>query len=378
MRRIGAGKFFANTVLYMTMASDCVVNSYNEWDPLEEVIVGVIEGACVLPWEKVFVANTPPEDLERMRSKSRAYGGRPVSKSLKEVARKDLDQFVNVLEQEGVVVRRPDPLDNTKPYSTPDWRSKSGWCQKDPRDVIMVFGDHIIESTMSWKCRYFEFRAYRSLIKEYFKKGARWSVGPKPLVTEELYNPNWKMGNQRYITTEFEPIIDVADVVRCGKDIFVQRSHVTNDFGIEWLRRTLGDNYNVHKVEFDDPRAVHIDATFFPLAPGKVLVNPERPIKKLPRIFKRAGWEMLEAPMTTYPKSKHQEYLWFKWLHMNILNLDEKRIIVEKNEGPLIKALKDWGFKPIPLPYRSNYFFGGSFHCSTCDIRRRGKLKSYF
>jgi len=362
----------------MPMARDCIVNSYNEWDPLEEVIVGIIDGACILPWEKQFIAWTPPESLKAMQAKCQAYGGKPVPKPLIERAQKDLNEFVHVLKAEGVVVRHPDPIDNIKPYSTPDWQSKSGYCQKDPRDALMVFGNHIIESTMSWRSRYFEFRAYRSLVKEYFQKGARWTAAPKPMISDKLYDPNWKMGNQQYITTEFEPIIDVADVVRCGKDIIVQRSHVTNEFGIEWLRRTLGGNYNVHKVEFDDPRAVHIDATFLPLAPGKVLVNPDRRIKKLPEIFKKAQWEMLEAPRTTYPKSLWGEYFWHKWLHMNVLNLDEERVIVEKNEEPLIKALKGWGFKPIPLPYRSNYYFGGGFHCSTCDIRRRGELKSYF
>ena len=41
--------------------------------------------------------------------------------------------------------------------------------------------------------------------------------------------------------------------------------HVTNRFGFEWLQRHLGDTYNLHLVEFDDKRAIHIDATFLPL-----------------------------------------------------------------------------------------------------------------
>ena len=44
----------------------------------------------------------------------------------------------------------------------------------------------------------------------------------------------------------------------------------------------------------------------------------------------------------------------------------------------LIKALKDWGFDPIPAPFLSYGPFGGSFHCATLDVRRRGTLKSYF
>ncbi|CAN0575457.1 unnamed protein product, partial [Laminaria digitata] len=29
------------------------------------------------------------------------------------------------------------------------------------------------------------------------------------------------------------------------------RSQVTNEFGIEWLRRHLGDEYNVHVLDFE-------------------------------------------------------------------------------------------------------------------------------
>ena len=63
---------------------------------------------------------------------------------------------------------------------------------------------------------------------------------------------------------------------------------------------------------------------------------------------------------------------------MNVLMLDEERVVVEKHEEPLIKALKDWGFKPILCSFRNFYTFGGSFHCATLDIRRRGTLQSYF
>jgi glycine amidinotransferase len=58
--------------------------------------------------------------------------------------------------------------------------------------------------------------------------------------------------------------------------------------------------------------------------------------------------------------------------------LDEKRVIVEKDQEPFIKALKDWGFAPIPCPFQNYYVFAGSFHCATCDIRRKGGLQSYF
>ena len=353
-----------------------VVNSHNEWDPLEEIVVGILDGAVDLPWEIGLQAVTPLEDLEKGRAFALQRGGQRIDELRRSAAQKELDEFVHILEAEGVKVRRPDPLDHGRPHATPEWISPGGNCQANPRDVLIVFGDEIIEATMSWRSRYFEYLAYRSLVKDYFKRGARWTAAPKPQLSDQTFNYQYVPGED-YVTTEFEPVFDAADVARCGKDVFVQRSHVTNDAGIEWLRRHLGDKYRVHKVEFDDYRAIHIDATFVPLAPGKVMINPDRPIKELPAVFENSGWDILTPPRSTMPES-HPQYHYFRWLSMNVLSLDEERVIVEREEEPMIKALKEWGFKPILCSFRKCYRYGGSFHCATVDIRRRGELKSYF
>ena len=359
-----------------TTSGTGVVNSHNEWDPLEEVVVGILDGAADLTWEIGLEAVTAVEHLERSRKYHMMHAGQPVAQAHKALAQRELDQFVSILESEGVRVRRPDPMNHARPHGSPDWVSSGGNCQANPRDVLIVFGDEILEAPMCWRSRYFEFLAYRKLVKEYFQAGARWTAAPKPQLGPQTFDASWTRG-ETYVTTEFEPVFDAADVARCGRDIFVQRSHVTNDLGIEWLTRHLGDRYRVHRVEFDDYRSIHIDATFVPLAPGKLLVNPDRPVKKMPEIIENSDWEILEAPRSTLPKD-HPWYHSFRWLSMNVLNLDEKRVIVEKNEEPMIEALKKWGFEPIPCPFRANYRFGGSFHCATVDIRRRGTLESYF
>jgi glycine amidinotransferase len=61
-----------------------------------------------------------------------------------------------------------------------------------------------------------------------------------------------------------------------------------------------------------------------------------------------------------------------------VLMLDEKRVIVERLQESLIKKLKDWGFEPIPCSFANYAPFGGSVHCATLDVRRRGELQSYF
>ena len=104
------------------------------------------------------------------------------------------------------------------------------------RDILLVIGDEIIESPMAWRSRFFEYRAYRPLIKEYFKQGAKWTTAPKPQMADELYDLNYPVKDSmhrielaaqgKFVTTEFEPCFDAADFVRAGKDIFVQRSQV--------------------------------------------------------------------------------------------------------------------------------------------------------
>lgn len=350
------------------------VSSYNEWDPLEEVIVGVIEGATVPHYDLAVKAGVP----DQHQSFYEQNYGRPFPEYYINRAAKELEEFVHILEAEGVTVRRPDPIDHAKPYSTPEWNSPGGLYQAMPRDLLLVIGEEIIESPLAWRSRYYEMHSYRSLLKEYFKKGARWSAAPKPQLSDTLYLEDYEetgAGKEpNYAIGEFEPTFDAADFIRCGKDLFVQKSNVTNEFGIAWLQRHLGDKYNIHIIEFKDSHPMHIDGTFMPLAPGHLLVNPER-VVKIPEPFK--SWNILYAPPSTVP-SHHPLYMSSSWLCMNVFMLDEKRVMVERKEEPLIQLFKKNGFEPILCDFRHFYSFGGGFHCATLDIRRRGSLQSYF
>ena len=73
---------------------------------------------------------------------------------------------------------------------------------------------------------------------------------------------------------------------------YITSLKVTNSFGIEWMRRHLGDKYNVHILSFKgDLFAMHIDATFNVIGPGLVIVNPDRPCDQIDT-FKKAGWKV--------------------------------------------------------------------------------------
>ena len=346
------------------------VNSFNEWDPLEEVIVGRVEDACIPQWHAILGATLPAQHQAFFQ----AYGGRKFAEQLLSAAQQELEQFVAILEGEGIKVQRPAALDWSVPFHTPAFSQPVGLYAAMPRDFLLVVGNELIESPMAWRSRYFEFRAYRPLLKRYFHDGAQWTAAPKPELAEPLYNTDYSVARGEWIITEFEPVFDAADFMRCGRDIFCQKSHVTNQFGIDWLQRHLGESYHIHVLDFDDPKAMHIDATFVPLAPGRLLLNATR-ATSLPPMFD--GWEILTPPMPVIPND-HPLYFTSKWVSINVLSLDEERVVVEEQEKPLIRFLRTHGFHPIPVPFRHFMSLGGAFHCATVDIRRRGTLQSYF
>lgn len=358
-------------------ASMGVVNSWNEWDPLEEVIVGRLEGAVIPPYHVTVTFNVPNFTAKLHR----LVAGFRYPQWMVKRAQKELDGFIRILESAGVTVRRPDVANHARRFRTPAW-SSAGFCIACPRDGFLVIGDEIIETPMCWRSRHFEGDAYRTLFKEYFSKGARWTSAPRPQLLDALYNHRYQVPKQgetlRYTITEWEPVFDAADFVRCGRDLFVTQSNVTNAAGIEWLRRHLGERFRIHEIVSICRQPMHIDSSFIPLCPGKVLVNPDYvDIDRLPPVLKT--WDVLIAPRPDPVEGIMTKIsMCSPWTSINTLMLDEKRVIVDQSQPTLIKAFKDWGFEPIACAFLSYGPFGGAFHCATLDVRRRGGLQSYF
>ncbi len=350
---------------------------FNEWDPLEEIVVGIVEDAMIPPWDVIMPATVHDKTQWEF---FKAHGGTRWPLEMLKKAEADVEAFVHILEAEGVTVRRPERFAWDQPIAAPGWSLPSSCYALMPRDVLFVIGDEIIEAPMGWRSRYFEHHAYKSLCKAYFNGGARWISAPRPELTDATYVEGYVAPEegepQRFCLTEHEPLFDAADAIKCGRDVFIGRSSCCNEFGIEWLRRHLAPEFRVHEVEIHDTHPMHIDATFYPLAPGKLLVHPER-CAKVPEVFAEAGWDVLTCPEPNMPLD-HPMYNCSRWISMNVVMLDEERVIVSKGEERLIAAFKSWGFTPIECPFYDFETIGGGFHCASVDIRRRGELKSYF
>lgn len=354
------------------------VSSHNEWDPLEEIIVGTVLGATESAYEPARAPYYP------LASPERQFAGARHDPHEVALAERQLDGLASLLEREGVVVRRPEPVPQEHPFATLDFSVPMGHGQTCPRDSLLVVGEHIIEVPMAQRARYFEYRAYRPLLKEYFKAGARWVAAPRPQLADELYVPGYSTESEPYdftkhpSITEFEPCFDAACLTRCGRDLFWQPDVVSNEFGMSWLARYLGDAYRIHKVEFHDRYPQHIDTTLVPLRAGLALVNPARPFKDdMAKFFADNGWRLVDAvpSVRTGPPTARDVS---NWISANTLMLNPETVIVEAAEEPLIDLLHGLELDVIRCPFSAVFKFGGSFHCCTLDMRRAGQLEDYF
>ena len=366
-----------------------VVNSWNEWDRLRHVIVGVATKGCIPVSEPAIEYHFPAEGGIAGLS-----GQWP--RELIDRANHELDNLAAVMRKRGIRVDRPIPIDFDQPVVTPDFNHPSQIGCMPARDVLLTVGNEILEATMSYRARWFEYLAYRPLLQRYFDADPNmvWSAAPKPRLSSASYKKGYfeeiniadydriiaRANSLDFVTTEAEPLFDAADATRCGKDIFVQHGFTTNRKGVDWLRRHFPD-HRIHRVNFhNDPDPVHIDCSLVPLREGLVLANPNRPLvmdSHEQRYFERNGWEVVLASRPAHTRQMPLCY-YSVWLSMNFLTVDPKTVIVEETEVYQNEQLDRLGFEVIPIPFRNAYPFGGSIHCATADVYREGKRQDYF
>lgn len=364
------------------------INSWNEWDTLKHVIVGRADGTMVQAPEPGVLRDWPEDGFPRG-----TYG--PLPEEMVQVANEQLDNLARILERRGIRVDRPEVLDFSQPVSTPDWTHETMFGCMPPRDVLITLGNEILEATMSYRSRWFEYLCYRPLLQRYFKEDPhmRWEAAPKPRLTDASYQPGFwdefdnltseqrleRVKRNDLLLTEEEPLFDAADIMRFGKDLFVQPSLVTNLSGIDWLRRHL-PNHRVHAFSFVDEYPLHIDATWIPLRPGLVLHCGKRKADpELVKFFHLNDWEIVEA-VTPRRTNGPMPPLCFcsEWLAINLLSIDEKTICLEASEEAQMEQLSDLGFEIIPVPFWDVAPFGGGLHCATVDLYREGTMQDYF
>lgn len=56
---------------------------------------------------------------------------------------------------------------------------------------------------------------------------------------------------------------------------------------------------------------------------------------------------------------------------MNVLSLDEKKVVIEAGDEKFAEYIKSFGMEPILCPFQHVNSIGGFFHCATVDLVRQ-------
>ena len=344
--------------------------SCNEWDPLEEVIVGnPLNARFPSPDRSTQVAEYPDRSLADI-----PRGLFP--QQIIEETEEDLNGFADILKSCGVTVKRPDTWSHEAKFSTIHWESQ-GYYNYCPRDVLLVVGDQIIETPNVIRSRAQETFSYRTLLLDYMKAGAKWISAPKPMLLDSLFEG---VDLEKPTPRNDEPAFDAANILRFGQDLIYLVSATGNEMGGQWLQSILGDRYRVHFLK-DVYYGSHIDSTLVALRPGLVLANPSRlNDDSLPKILKQ--WKVLYSPPMENTDRYDPDYLSMcigsDWIDMNAFSINPNLVVVDRNQPTLIKLLEKEGLDVIPLKLRHSKLLGGGPHCVTLDVRRKGTLERYF
>ncbi len=347
------------------LQTESLVSSYNEWDPLEEVIVGRAENAQIARRDRSLFAVEYGECSSLEAMPTGRYPQHVISET-----HDQLEALVDVFEKNGVRVRRPEIYDHSKSFGSPDWKT-DGQYNYCPRDLFVVAGDMIIESPMTLRARQFETNSFKPILREYLESGAKWFAAPRPLLLDEDYFIN---GDRELAISNVDPIFDAANVLRIGKDVLYLVSDSGNRVGAKWLQAVLGKEYRVHAIE-GLYTGTHVDTTITLVRAGLVVVNAERVTpQNLPDVFKK--WDVIyldevhDIGYTNIPYAS-------EWIGMNFMMLNPETALVDGKQTKLIKALESYGVNAVPLSLSHARTMGGGMHCVTLDVRRRGGLEDY-
>ena len=305
-----------------------MINSYNEWDPLEEIVVGSATHANWPSADPVFAK----ESAKTTWTKTPVPSG-PVPPWIIDETNEDLDVLADTLTKLDIVVHRPTEM---------NFQERNGMYNYCPRDRLLIAGSTVIDTAVLYPCRDQEIQALDFVIKN-----------AKKVLT---------------MPKNSGCVLDAANILRLGKDKYLfLESASGNRLAWHWLMANLPTTTSMELCNFYS--GVHIDSTIMPLREGVVLLNASRVNKSnCPRVF--ADWECIYIDDVVAQDFYQYPYA-SKWIGMNMLVVDPNTVIVDAAQHSLMELLARKNFTVIPRTLRHSRTLGGGFHCVTLDLRRR-------
>ena len=307
-----------------------MINSYNEWDPLKEIVLG---SAAYANWpnkDPVF----SKEGQKTTWTQSPPPSG-PVPDWIIDETNEDLQGLADILTRLGVAVHRPKDM---------NFQQLDGMYNYCPRDRLIVFGNSIVDPAMMYPCRNMEIDALDFVIS-----GA-----------DKVYTMPRDQGH----------VLDAANVLRLGPNkLLYLESASGNKLAWYWLLANLPTNTSIEICNFYS--GVHIDSTIVALREGLVMLNASRVTKEnCPNAF--ADWEKIWVHDEQIIAQDFYQYPYAsKWIAMNMLSVDPNTVIIDRHQTALMKMLEKYQINCVPHELRHSRTLGGGFHCVTLDTWRQ-------
>lgn len=292
-----------------------------------------------------------------------------------------LDNLAKTLKDFGIDVYRPQAINQIHKIKTPAFDSIASTAN-NVRDLTLVYKDKIIETPTFIRNRYFENMCLYSIFNEAFNngEGGQWIKAPNTeLSYQSMDLVDWEENRDfNNIDKKYQMAIDAAQFICIGKDVIVNASTYNHWLGFKWVKSLFPES-TFWPIKCSDS---HIDGMLVCLAPGKFLANPLfKPYEsQLPKKFKK--WDILYVedfkPRNTIGMSDiNIQLASSRGMDINVLSLDEKRVLVNEKAKSVIKCLEKNGFEAIPFELDYGELFGGGIHCSTLDLVREDEYISY-
>ena len=373
------------------------LNSFDEWSTLREVVVGsprnYVSHERELSFELFFHENLSARTEWYYPSiRSSATGSRTnvqINSRYVEELCEDVEGIASTLSELGITVLRPMELADTPvEIQALAWQA-SIIPPLNLRDNTLILGDEIIETPPMIRSRYFETQFLAKIFGEYFRQGARWTVMPRPLMTDASFDQSYAeatMGGpteriadareSRY-DVGFEVMIDAAQCLRLGRDLMVNVSNENHRLGCDWLERHTAGRFRIHRTHrLSDS---HIDSMVLALRPGTLLVRSNEVAERLPSPLQK--WDRIVPPQPTknnFPTYEDSDLiLTSPYIDLNVLSLSPETVMVNEACPELMRELERNRFTVVPVRHRHRRLFGGGFHCFTLDTVREGGPEDY-
>ena len=316
------------------------IENNHEWDPLTEVVVGrwVVDSFRPGRVDSSLKDRFPyiPDDAWTYLKEAEEGLLGAVYPADDQRFHDEQEYLVEVLEDLGVAVRRPDEI----PFPT------VATTQCYSRDPIITVGDKLIIGNLNFEGRRQETGSYRRIAIDLAAHYGGEVVSMPP-------NRAGYHGENLYL--------EGGDVFVDGEDIYVGRSgNATNQAGIEWLRAELGGDYVVHDIPLQR-NVLHLDCALMLLNAGQGVVCKEDFVDfdEAPERLRSRRWVEV-APGEA------------QLMATNGVVVDPQTVLMVDAFPHVAEQVRAMGIHVQELPFGKANYFGGGLRCSYQPIVRRG------